>query len=76
MARITRLKKPLQRVVTIDETAMVVQISPQGVAFRPLGRRGVQPVLLYWRDLQREGGMLDQDVFNIRPLLKAAMKVS
>ena len=74
MARITRLTKPLRRVISIDGAATMVEIGPRGMAFRPLGQRRVQPVLLHWSDLLREGGMLDEAEVRKKPLLKAAMR--
>lgn len=72
MPRITRLRRSMQRVVTIHGQPRVVTIGLQGLVIRPLRGREGEAVLLKWEDLEREGGLLDGAELSHRPILSKA----
>lgn len=71
MHRLTRITKPFRRVATIDGQPYVVTIGPDGIQLRRFGRRRDTAVPVTWRELAREGGLLDAAELAERPLLAA-----
>lgn len=72
MARLTRLRRPLVRVVTIADRPHVVRLTPDGLSLRPLGSRCRTATPISWAELDREGSVLDAAAAADRLLLRFA----
>lgn len=74
--KITRIERDFVRAVEIDGQTHVLTFGPKGMTIRRLGSRHRTAVPIVWKELSREGGLLDVAELESRPLLAACVRAN
>lgn len=72
--KITRISKDFTRAVVIDGVTHVLVIGTHGLTIRKLKQPKRTAIPVTWRELAREGGLLDAAELQTRPLLAACVR--